>query len=278
MNCIFCDIVARRARASIVHEDGAVLGFMDLCQSPRGHALVIPKRHIRDLFTLEEPGLLRALRRVSCAVRDAFKPDGVNVWQSNGAAAGQDVFHAHFHVLPRWRGDGMMQVYAAAPVAPSRRDLDAQAAKIRRAMPAERPVEQIRPVAIAVIQDRGRLLVFKGKDGRRTYYRPLGGGIEPGERAAETVQRELKEEIGATVRVGTRLGVLENLFRLKGRARHEIVTVFEAELRDRWFATQRVLPAREADGEPMEVRWVPMENFRSGRAWLVPEGLLPLIP
>jgi ADP-ribose pyrophosphatase YjhB (NUDIX family) len=129
----------------------------------------------------------------------------------------------------------------------------------------------IRAVAIALIRHEGRLLVFEGKDRMkgRTYFRPLGGGIEPGERAAEAVVRELREEIGAELRGVRQLGVIENLFTLNGEGRHEIVFVMEAEL----VEPRETYVAREADGEPMTVRWVAIEEFRSGRAWLVPEGL-----
>ena len=71
---------------------------------------------------------------MSRAVRDAFAPDGINVWQSNGAAAGQEVFHLHFHVMPRRIGDGLLRVYQGIVEHVRREELDRQAAAIRAAM------------------------------------------------------------------------------------------------------------------------------------------------
>ena len=131
----------------------------------------------------------------------------------------------------------------------------------------------IRPIAIAIIEDRGRLLVFEGADrvNNRVYYRPLGGGIEGGELAADSVVREVREEIGAEIRVTKSLGVIENLFTLNGESRHEIVFVFAATLVD---GAREQYNAREADGSEMVVSWVALEEFRRGRVRLVPEGLL----
>jgi histidine triad (HIT) family protein len=64
-------------------------------------------------------------------VRDAFGPDGINIWQSNGEAAGQEVFHLHLHVLPRRLNDGLLRFYPSRPGYPSRAELDDQAALIR---------------------------------------------------------------------------------------------------------------------------------------------------
>ena len=83
---------------------------ISLHQKPhnRGHVLVIPKNHVTDLFEspriLDAP-LLSALRLTSNAVKKAFSADGIQVRQNNGASAGQDVFHLHFHVIPRYDGD-----------------------------------------------------------------------------------------------------------------------------------------------------------------------------
>ena len=135
--CIFCRIVARETDASIAYEDGETLAFMDLRQPVEGHTLVIPKRHVENIFALDDAtgaALMSAIALVARGVRDAFAPDGINIWQSNGAAAGQEVFHVHFHVMPRRAGDGLLRVYPDRVNAVPREELDHQAAAIRAAL------------------------------------------------------------------------------------------------------------------------------------------------
>ncbi len=111
------------------------MAFMDLRQPVEGHTLVVPKQHIPDIFGLDDTtgaSLMSTVVRVASAVREAFAPDAINVWQSNGAAAGQEVFHLHVHVMPRRTGDGLLRVYGAPPAPRAREDLDRQAVAIRR--------------------------------------------------------------------------------------------------------------------------------------------------
>jgi histidine triad (HIT) family protein len=132
-NCIFCAIAAREAGASVVFEDARTMAFMDLRQMSPGHVLVIPKTHVPDIFDLDAAtgaALMSTIVGVARAVRDALHPDGINISQSNGEAAGQEVFHAHFHVLPRMQGDGMLRFYPRHPDNPSRAELNAIAQKI----------------------------------------------------------------------------------------------------------------------------------------------------
>ena len=134
--CIFCQIVAGEAEASIAYEDDATMAFMDVGQFHAGHALVVPRSHIRDIYGLDEKtgsALMAAISRVAEGVRDAFQPDGINIWQSNGAPW-QEVFHLHFHVLPRWREDGLLRFTPPSRNQPTRPELDDQAAKIRAAL------------------------------------------------------------------------------------------------------------------------------------------------
>jgi len=108
MGCVFCDIVARRVPAHIVYEDEATLAFMDIAPIHEGHTLVVPKTHAADVFEVNPEDAAAAMRtavKVARAVKTAFGCDGVNIFQSNGPAAGQTVFHFHIHVLPRWAGD-----------------------------------------------------------------------------------------------------------------------------------------------------------------------------
>jgi histidine triad (HIT) family protein len=136
--CIFCRIVARETEASIVCEDDATLAFMDLRQFNAGHALVVPKSHMPDIFALDEAAggaLMATVAGVARAVRAAFSSEGISIWQSNGAAAGQEVPHLHAHVARRTTGGRMLRVFARRlSGGPSRTELDDQAAAIRAAL------------------------------------------------------------------------------------------------------------------------------------------------
>lgn len=106
-DCIFCAIVAGRAPAARIAESAHALAFLDLFPAAEGHALVIPKVHYENLFESDEetlPDVHLLARRVALAMRRALAPDGMMVFQLNGAAAGQTVFHYHAHLLPRRAG------------------------------------------------------------------------------------------------------------------------------------------------------------------------------
>jgi histidine triad (HIT) family protein len=101
-SCIFCQIISREAPADILAENDAVIVFLSL----EHHPLVVPKLHVPDLFGLSDvlgAALMRETIRVAKAVRTGLHCDGIYVTQANGEAAGQDVFHLHLHVYPRWQ-------------------------------------------------------------------------------------------------------------------------------------------------------------------------------
>lgn len=108
-DCIFCSIVAGGIPSTKVYEDGEILAFMDIAPIVKGHALVIPKSHFESIADIP-PELLGKVavvaRRVARAQLSALDADGVNIHQSNGAAAGQEVPHIHFHIIPRYSDDG----------------------------------------------------------------------------------------------------------------------------------------------------------------------------
>ena len=136
-NCLFCRIVAGELRASRVFEDAWTLAFMDLRQTNAGHVLVLPKAHVETLDALppELAGpLMRATVRVTGAVNSCFKPDGVNVWQSNGEAAGQEVPHVHLHVFPRYADDGHFRIYPGRAPNADRSLLDGLAERLRASL------------------------------------------------------------------------------------------------------------------------------------------------
>jgi histidine triad (HIT) family protein len=120
-NNIFGKILRGEAPSARVFEDDHVLAFMDVFPQGRGHTLVIPKHSTARNLLEEEPEklsqLIQGVQRVARAVRAALEPDGVMIFQTNGAPAGQTVFHLHFHVLPRWAGDGPLGVHGKGALA-----------------------------------------------------------------------------------------------------------------------------------------------------------------
>jgi histidine triad (HIT) family protein len=138
--CVFCRIVAGELPASVVHEDDACIAFMDIgCVSP-GHTLVVAKPHAESLLELDEAlaeRLFGAVARVAKAVQAAFGPDGLSIYQANGRAAGQTVFHVHVHIVPRWQRDAMVVEWPVTN--PSRETLAAHAARIRAALAGAAP-------------------------------------------------------------------------------------------------------------------------------------------
>ena len=130
--CIFCRIVAREIPAIVVYEDEHVLAFMDIGQVNPGHVLVTVKRHAENIFALDAAqagAVFRAAATVARAIRAAFEPQGLSVYQANGKAAGQTVFHLHLHLVPRYDGDGMALTWPVKN--PPREKLAEYAEKIR---------------------------------------------------------------------------------------------------------------------------------------------------
>jgi histidine triad (HIT) family protein len=117
-DCLFCKIVAGEIPATIVAEDERTVAFMDINPATRGHALVIPRVHVRAVHEID-PDDLRAVaavaQRVAERQRDRLGADGVNLLNSSGAAAWQTVFHFHMHVIPRYSGDPLKLPWVPAP-------------------------------------------------------------------------------------------------------------------------------------------------------------------
>jgi histidine triad (HIT) family protein len=106
-NNIFAKILRGDAPCVKIYEDEVSLAFMDVMPRAEGHTLVIPKVPARNLFDIEPEALARfmpSVQTVAHAVRDGMKAEGVTLMQFNEEAGGQQVFHLHFHVLPRWTG------------------------------------------------------------------------------------------------------------------------------------------------------------------------------
>ncbi|MGH9593982.1 MAG: HIT family protein, partial [Bryobacteraceae bacterium] len=130
-----CKIVAGQIPATRVYEDEHTLAFMDIGQVNPGHVLVAVKKHAESLYALDNAQAAAAAltsARLSRAIRDTFKPEGLSVYQANGKAAGQTVFHYHVHLLPRHAGDGMELTWPVKN--PPREELEGYASRIRAAL------------------------------------------------------------------------------------------------------------------------------------------------
>lgn len=138
---------------------------------------------------------------------------------------------------------------------------------------------KVRPLAICVFRYNDHILVAEGYDPVKgqTFYRPLGGGIEFGETGAETVRRELREEIGAEVGELKYLGTLENIFIFNGVPGHEIVMVYDGVLSESGLYEQAVIVGEEANGEAIRAVWKSLREFESGESILYPTGLVELL-
>jgi len=136
MDCPFCAIVAGRLDASIVAQTENAIAFLDLRQAVPGHVLVVPLEHVESIYALDPAlaGELMALAtEVAKALYASFDPPGMNLWQSNGDAGGQEVPHVHLHVQPRQTNDGLLRVYPdGAPGPTDRVELDRLATFIQR--------------------------------------------------------------------------------------------------------------------------------------------------
>lgn len=108
MDCIFCKIAHGEIPSATLYEDDAFRVILDVGPASRGHALILPKEHARDLYSLSEETASKVLvlaKKMASKMTDALGCDGLNLVQNNGEIAGQTVFHFHMHLIPRYKGD-----------------------------------------------------------------------------------------------------------------------------------------------------------------------------
>ncbi len=108
-DCLFCKILAGDIPSYKVYEDENVLAFLDIHPCAKGHTVVVPKKHFADLSEMSASDwqeMSRGLAGVFAKVQKVLNPDGINLGINNGKAAGQAVGHVHWHLIPRWQGDG----------------------------------------------------------------------------------------------------------------------------------------------------------------------------
>ena len=123
--CIFCEILGGRLPASFVYEDAYTAAFMSLEQPNPYKVLVVPHEHIKTLYDLSDDlaaKLFQTTVRVARAVRDASSCEGLNMIQSNGRAGGQDAFHVHVHLVPRYEDDNIVLNWDDTPTTQAERD------------------------------------------------------------------------------------------------------------------------------------------------------------
>ncbi len=132
-DCIFCKIVRRQAPSSVVYEDERIMAFMDIRPVSEGHTLIIPKKHFVDVFDTPNDELAAMCvlsKRIALAVKKATGADGITIVQQNGEAAGQDIFHIHVHIIPRFEGKKVPR-FSDLEFA-NRENLDSNAARISK--------------------------------------------------------------------------------------------------------------------------------------------------
>ena len=109
-DCAFCRIVRHEESAEVLYENAHAIAILDINPIHYGHTLIIPKTHCETFVGLPEdtlPDFIRATRIVSEAIVNGLKPSGFNIFSNNGRAAGQSVFHFHFHITPRYDDDNI---------------------------------------------------------------------------------------------------------------------------------------------------------------------------
>jgi len=109
-NCIFCKIVKGEIPSYNVYEDEKTFAFLDVNPVSKGHTLIIPKKHYRNIYDIPENELneiMKVVKKIINRYKNILKMDGVNIVQSNEKIAGQIIFHFHIHLIPRYKEDGI---------------------------------------------------------------------------------------------------------------------------------------------------------------------------
>ncbi len=135
-DCIFCKIIDKEIPASIVYEDDAALGILDVNPRAWGHTMILPKKHYPTILDVppEELGpLLAAVQKVTAAIEKALAPDGFTIGVNHGKVSGQAVPHLHVHILPRFEGDGGGSIHSVVGAAP-KEGLEETRARIVKAL------------------------------------------------------------------------------------------------------------------------------------------------
>jgi histidine triad (HIT) family protein len=133
MDCLFCKIIEGKIPCQKIAESKSFIALLDIAPSAVGHTLIVPKHHCTNLMDFPEYSageLIEFTQQVAAKVLPAVNAEGFNFILNNGESAGQTVFHAHFHILPRRKDDGLRTSFGPH-VKLSNEELDAMAAKIK---------------------------------------------------------------------------------------------------------------------------------------------------
>lgn len=109
-NCIFCKIISGDIPSTVLYEDDNFKVIMDISPASKGHVIILTRKHFENLFELgdkEAEKVLVIARKIATAMKKELNCDGINFLQNNGKAAGQSVFHIHFHLIPRYKDDNI---------------------------------------------------------------------------------------------------------------------------------------------------------------------------
>ena len=110
-NCVFCKIISGEFSSTTVYEDDNFKAIFDISPASKGHTLVLAKKHVENIFDLDETiaaNGLSVISKIATALKDSLSCDGINIIQNNGEAAGQTVNHLHFHIIPRYNNDDVI--------------------------------------------------------------------------------------------------------------------------------------------------------------------------
>jgi len=108
-DCLFCNIIKGLIPCNKVYEDSSIIGFLDINPANLGHVLIVPKKHYRNIYDTDNEvlkSMIIASKKVSKALKVGLGAEGINIISNNEEVAGQLVFHIHFHLIPRFEGDG----------------------------------------------------------------------------------------------------------------------------------------------------------------------------
>lgn len=136
-DCVFCKIISGEYSSSKIYEDDSILAFMDIQPVNRGHLLIVPKKHVELIADLDDETSSKMMvlaNRINNSLRKSgVKLEGVNYFLADGESAGQEVFHTHLHLIPRFKGDGFGFIFPEGYRVdlPERKELNLIAEKIK---------------------------------------------------------------------------------------------------------------------------------------------------
>ncbi len=108
MNCVFCEIVSGTEKAEILYEDQDTIAFLDIRPFNFGHSLIVPRKHYENFLDVPSSQLqllINITQMITAAIKESLMPEGFNILANNGSAAGQTIYHFHFHIIPRYKND-----------------------------------------------------------------------------------------------------------------------------------------------------------------------------